>query len=306
VLLTLVTVAFGVFLLVGVMVATVWWRQERIAYQPPSENPAPPSAVRRVNFTASDGQPLYAYIVEPASPNGPPLGTLLAFHGNADLATWQIPWAQEAVARTGWRLILAEYRGYGGLPGVPDYAGVQRDSRAVWDYVCKHVATTPGVYAIFGHSLGSAVAVELASSLADELSTTTPAVLLLQSPFTSARDMVRVISTRPVQLLWSRITRVHYDSRMRLARLNTPVWIAHGVRDWLIPVGMGRELHRTARRPGRLLLVNDAGHNDVDERGSEAYWRWLSEALAEAAVTAHAGSMITDQSGSTRRTETSG
>jgi len=305
VLLTLVTVALGVCLLVAVMVATVWWRQERIAYQPPSENPAPPDGARRVSFTAPDGQPLYAYIVEPAPLNGEPLGTLLAFHGNADLATWQIPWAQEAAARTGWRLVLAEYRGYGGLPGVPDYAGVQRDSRAVWDYACKHVATVPGAFAIFGHSLGSAVAVELASSLADEHSAATPAVLLLQSPFTSARDMVRIVSTRPVQLLWSHITRVHYDTRTRIARLSIPVWIAHGVRDWLIPVEMGRELHRTAQCPGRLLLVDAAGHNDVDERGGDAYWRWLCEALA-AASRGHAAITVTGQLGSTRRTETSG
>ena len=286
------------------MVATVWWRQERIAYQPPLENPAPPDAVRRVSFTASDGQALYAYVVEPASRDSQPLGTLLAFHGNADLATWQIPWAQEAAARTSWQVILAEYRGYGGLPGLPDYAGVQRDSRAVWNYAYEHTAAASGAFAIFGHSLGSAVAVELASSLADEHSTTTPAVLLLQSPFTSARDMVRIVSTQPVQLLWNLITRIHYDTRTRLARLNTPVWIAHGVRDWLIPVRMGRELHRTARCPGRLLLVDEAGHNDVDERGGDTYWRWLSEALASAS-TAHAGSTITDQSGSTRRTETS-
>ena len=303
-LLTLVTVALGVSLLVAVMVATVWWRQERIAYQPPSENPAPPNAVQRVSITGADGQPLYAYIVEPAFPDSQLLGTLLAFHGNADLATWQIPWAQEAATRTGWRVILAEYRGYGGLPGVPDYAGVQRDSRAVWDYAYRHVAAVPGAFAIFGHSLGSAVAVELASSLADEYSTTTPAVLLLQSPFTSARDMVRIVSTRPVQLLWNLITRVHYDTRTRIARLNIPVWIAHGVRDWLIPVEMGRELHRTVRRPGQLLLVNDAGHNDVDERGGDAYWRWLSEALAEATM-ARVGITLTGQSGSTPRNETS-
>jgi len=305
VLLTLVAAGLGVCLLMALMVVTVWWRQERIAYQPPSENPAPPESALRVSFAASDGQPLYAYIVDPPSDAGAPPGVLVAFHGNADLATWQIPWAQEAAAGTGWRVVLAEYRGYGGLPGVPDYLGVRRDSRAAWDYVSEHLAAASGLAAIFGHSLGSAVAVELAADLADETPMTTPAVLLLQSPFTSARDMVRIVSTRPVQLLWSLITRVHYDTRTRLARLNTPVWIAHGVRDWLIPVAMGRELHRTARRPGRLLLVNDAGHNDVDERGGEAYWRWLSDALAEA-VTAHAGLMLAAQPGSRRHTETSG
>ena len=304
-LLTLATVTLGVFLCMALMVATVWWRQERIAYQPPSEKPAPPESVRRVGFTASDGQPLYAYVVDPPSSARSPLGVLLAFHGNADLATWQIPWAQETATRTGWRVVLAEYRGYGGLPGVPDYRGIRRDSRAAWNCARESVDGAVGIIGVFGHSLGSAVAVELASDLVDENATATPAVLLLQAPFTSARDMVRIVSTRPVQLLWSVITRVHYDSRTRLTRLKTPVWIAHGGRDWLIPVAMGRELHQTALRPRRLLLVNDAGHNDVDERGGEAYWQWLSDALAET-VKAHGGPAVAARSGSRHRTETSG
>jgi len=305
VLLTLAIVALGVFLFMVLMVATVWWRQERIAYQPPPENPAPPGSVRRTSFIASDGQPLYAYIVDPPSSASSTLGVLLAFHGNADLATWQIPWAQEAATRTGWRVVLAEYRGYGGLRGVPDYEGIRRDSRAAWNCARECFEGAPGLIGVFGHSLGSAVAAELASDLVDENATATPAVLLLQSPFTSARDMVRIVSTRPVQLLWNVITRVHYDSRTRLARLKTPVWIAHGVRDWLIPVAMGRELYQTALRPGRLLLVNDAGHNDVDERGEETYWQWLSDALAEA-VRAHAGPVVAARSGSIHRTEMSG
>ena len=66
-------------------------------------------------------------------------------------------------------------------------------------------------FALFGHSLGSAVAVELAT----EIRVMHPGlvvVLVLQSPFTSAREMARIVSTRPVQLLWKLIARVHYDS----------------------------------------------------------------------------------------------
>ena len=301
--LTLMTLVVGALLLMALSVGAVWWRQERIAYQPPAENPAPPRDVQRVEFAASDGQPLYAYVIEPSAGVSAAAGVLIAFHGNADLATWQIGWARDIARRTNWCVVLAEYRGYGGLPGTPDYEGLRRDARAAWDYVAKVVASSRPV-AVFGHSLGSAVAVELTTELVDE-DAALPVMLLLQSPFTSAREMVRIVSTRPVHALWNLIARVHYDTRARLARLAIPVWIAHGERDWLVPVAMGRELHATCTHPGRLLLVSDAGHNDVDERGAAMYWQWMTDALA-AAATARSALSSGDRSESRRRIGTSG
>ena len=302
--LTFVAVVVGALLLVALSVGAVWYRQERIAYQPPHENPAPPRGVERVDFAASDGQPLYAYIIEPPTGTPAAVGVLIAFHGNADLATWQIGWAREIARRTSWCVVLAEYRGYGGLAGSPDYHGLRRDARAAWDYVREAVASSRPT-AVFGHSLGSAVAVELATELVDEDTAVLPVMLLLQSPFTSARDMARIVSTRPVHALWNLIARVHYDTRAKLARLAMPVWIAHGERDWLVPVAMGRELHVRCRHAGPLLLVSEAGHNDVDERGADRYWEWMTGALA-AAATARAAPSSGDQSESRRRIGTSG
>lgn len=300
--LILATVALSVLLLVSASVAAVWWRQERIVYQPPLETPRACSDVQRVDYVAEDGQPLYGYVAEPEHA---PTGLLIAFHGNADLAAWQIPWGKEVARRTGWRVLLTEYRGYGGAGGVPDYQGVRRDARAAWRFAREHLASSTRSFALFGHSLGSAVATELADEIraaiptdvanrsngGDGLAVSThqdgtlaPAddslvALLLQSPFTSARDMARIVSTHPVQLLWKVIARVHYDTRSRILELDTPVSIAHGGRDWLIPVSMGRELFAAARIPGRLLVVLGASHNDVDDVGGDEYWRWMAEAL---------------------------
>lgn len=301
--LALATVALGVLLLIAATVVAVWWRQERIAYQPPTDNPVPPAGIPRVEFTANDGQRLYAHVVKHST--GATAGVLVAFHGNADLATWQVPWARQIAERTGWCVFLAEYRGYGGLAGSPGYESVRRDARAAWDYASVHIVSTSSPIALFGHSLGSAIAVELADELGREGAVVQPTTLILQSPFTSARDMARIVLTRPVRFLWNLIARVQYDSRTKLQALDIPVWIAHGVRDWLVPVAMGRELYTISRRPGRLLLVGDAGHNDVDERGGELYWQWLSDAL-EGAVTAHAEPLSGVQLESRGRIGTSG
>jgi uncharacterized protein len=300
-LLTLAIIVVGALLLVVALVGGVWWHQERIAYQPPAESPTPPPDVSRIEYVAGDGQRLYGYVIDPAATAA---GLLVAFHGNADLATWQIPWAREVARHTGWSVLLAEYRGYGGLTGAPTYAAVQQDARAAWraaqDIARARLVSPARSFALFGHSLGSAVAMELAA----EIRATQPRAItavLLQSPFTTAREMARIVSTRPVQVLWKLISRVHYDSRARLDEIDAPIWVSHGERDWLVPVAMGRELFARSRTPGELLIVRDAGHNDVADVGGDAYWRWMSGAL-----TARERDPSVSESESKVRTGTSG
>ena len=62
--------------------------------------------------------------------------------------------------------------------------------------------------------------------------------------------------------------------------METPVSVAHGGRDALIPLEMGERIYAAARRKGEWLLVPEATHNDVVIRGQEAYWKWISTALA--------------------------
>src|SRR5215216_1251684 len=107
----------GTIVVVFVILAALAWAfQERITFQPERPPYPDPGAALSVDYSAADGQPLFAYII------GKPeelRGLLLSFHGNADLAVRQITWAQEIVRRTGVAVMLAEYRGYMGLTGRP-------------------------------------------------------------------------------------------------------------------------------------------------------------------------------------------
>jgi hypothetical protein len=73
---------------------------------------------------------------------------------------------------------------------------------------------------------------------------------------------------------------VHYDTEARVRTLETPVWVAHGTDDLIIPFRMGRAVFDAAKRKGAMLPVEDAGHNDVAEVGGKAYWAWVTQALA--------------------------
>jgi len=252
-----------------VFVTTVWLFQERIAFQPP--RPPFPEAVEtnRVSYQAQDGQPLVAYIVgDPEAARG----LLLSFHGNADLAVHAIDWAEEVNRSTGFAVMLTEYRGYMNLGGRPSYTTSQLDSEAAYVFAHGELKIPPERIAFYGHSLGSAIAVELAVRHR-------PLALLLESPFTSARAMSRIIGWGAVHIVWDAIARFHFDTVTQVASIDAPVWVAHGVRDRLIPVRMGKEVFAAAKVKGELLLVSNASHNDVTLTGGPDYWHWVASAL---------------------------
>jgi uncharacterized protein len=261
----------GALIIVGLLsgfLFLVWWSQERILFQPPRLDEAPVES-GRVAYEARDGQSLAGFVVgDPRVASG----VLLCFHGNADLAVWQLEWARLVERHTHYAVFLAEYRGYMSLAGSPTYASTKLDAAAVYDHLVSAYGVDPGQIAYFGHSLGSAVATELAE-------VHPPVALLLQSPFTSARAMARIIASLPVVLAWKAISRIHFDTRQTVSHLDVPVWVAHGKRDRLIPFRMGVEVYDAAKRKGQLLLVDNASHNDVAEVGGDEYWRWVTAAL---------------------------
>ncbi len=277
---------------IWVAVTTIWLvsNQERVVFQPPSVGAPDPPGVQRVAFHATDGNPTFALVVSPANKSARPT-VVLAFHGNADLAVWQVPWARELAHRTGAVVVLAEYRGYAGVAGEPSYQGVQHDARGALAFV---KTLEPARVVLYGHSLGSAIATELAA----EMAANPPSALVLQSPFTSARDMAaRMLVPVVVSTVWSRIARVHYDTRGLVQRLDVPVWVAHGGSDITIPSRMGRDVSDASRRKGEVLIVAGAGHNDVAEVGGDHYWQWMASAVSSASQSLPVGEPKQKRSG---------
>lgn len=260
-----------------VLVALAWWGQERILFQPPPGVRAPLDG-ERLEFRGEDGTPLFALVVrdsaaprpgDPLRTSGPP-PLVIHFHGNAEVAAWAVPWATELARRTGATVLLAEYRGYAGIPGAPTYASSAGDARALWRTAVARFDAEPAATVIHGFSLGSAVAAELAEHVR-------PRALVLEAPFTSASAMAARMGPLLRGPLWRLIARVHFDTRSIVARLDVPVHVAHGASDRIIPAAMGEAVHRAAKRPGTLLLVPGAGHNDL--RGGREYWGWLVGAI---------------------------
>ena len=125
----------------------------------------------------------------------------------------------------------------------------------------------PSKIVYFGRSLGSAVAVELATEKP-------PAGLILVSPFSSVSDMARVAFPF---LPLNRLLKGRYDSVPRIRQIQTPLLIIHGALDEMVPVVQGRALFEAANEPKTFRLLPGAGHNDTHINGGPGYWDALKE-----------------------------
>jgi fermentation-respiration switch protein FrsA (DUF1100 family) len=185
------------------------------------------------------------------APDRPPLGHVLFCHGNAGNVADRLPNARLLV-RAGFDVLLFDYRGYGRSRGRPSEEGTYEDARAAREALLEREGVDPARVLYVGESLGGAVALKLAHE-------EPPAGLVLQSTFTSVRDMAAV----HYRVLPSALVPDAYPSLSLVSDLHTPLLVLHGERDEIVPVSQGRALFDAAPDPKRLHVFPDAGHNDL-------------------------------------------
>jgi fermentation-respiration switch protein FrsA (DUF1100 family) len=193
--------------------------------------------------------------------------TVLLAHGNAGNISHRLDRARLLQLWLGAGVFLFDYRGYGRSEGTPDEDGTYRDARAAYRHLTEARRIPSERLILFGESLGSAVALDLAVSHPCR-------GLILESPFTSIRDMARVVLPfLPVGPL----LRTRYDNISKITRLRVPLLVLHGEDDEIVPLAQGRRLFAAAPEPKRFFAIPGAGHNDTYVGGGEAYWRALAD-----------------------------
>ena len=251
--------------------------QDRLMFSPRHPATSQGAGAVRVTYTATDRHPLYAFAVEPGARTGSAAvhGAVLVFHGYSDIAGTWIPWAQEVASRTGWPVVLAEYRGYGGLAGTPDADAMMHDARAALSATTARYNIDASRVALFGHALGSGVATQLASERRVR-------AVVLESPMSSLRALTRRAFSPPLSWMLSLVSRNEFEPVERVRTVAVPVWVGVGQRDRLTPPAMAQEVFDAARTPGEFLLVPAAAHGQLSESGGAAYWAWLIRAVGAA------------------------
>jgi fermentation-respiration switch protein FrsA (DUF1100 family) len=178
--------------------------------------------------------------------------TILIFHGNAGNIGDRLYYI-EVMHRLDVHVFLIDYRGYGNSEGKPSEEGLYRDALAAYEWWAKERQPGGEKLILFGESLGGAVAVNLAAKVA-------PAGLILQSTFSSAKDMAK--SNIILRMLFP-LAHVRFDSVKEIAQVKCPKLIIHGTRDEIVPFRLGKSLYEQAPQPKSFYAVQGAGHNDL-------------------------------------------
>jgi pimeloyl-ACP methyl ester carboxylesterase len=206
-----------------------------------------------------------------AAPPGPARGTAIVFHGNAGHAGHRAYYAQ-LLRPLGWRVILAEYPGYGPRAGQPGETNLVADAEEIVALAQRQYG---GPLLLVGESLGAAVAAAAGARRRELV-----AGLILITPW----DRLAHVGSFHYPWLPVRwMLRDGWDTGRRLAGFDHPVVIVVAEHDRIVPARFGTALHAALAGPKHLLVIAASDHNDWPDRVDAAWWaRAVALALGQA------------------------
>jgi alpha-beta hydrolase superfamily lysophospholipase len=256
----------------------------RVVHSTPSWFAGMPQGVQELDLAVSaEGKPeqIHAWWW-PAAEAGAPAALYL--HGSRWDLTGQL-FRIEQLHAFGFSVLAIDYRGFGKSSGeLPSEATVYEDAQIAWQRFVT-LEPDPAKRFIYGHSLGGAVAIDLAARLSEHTpaGSAVPARgLIVESTFTTLSDIARslTISWLPMETLLTQ----KFDSLKKITQVRLPVLIVHGADDRMVPARFSQELYDAARDPKKLLLVEGATHNNSMRQGSIEYREALHEMFGVANV----------------------
>ena len=200
-------------------------------------------------LTTSDGKKIEAWY-HLAKEDYP---TIIYFHGNAGNLSHRAQFFG-LLRDAGFGVLGIDYRGYGKSEGSPSEEGFYYDARATIDYAVKNLSISDDKIIIYGESIGSGVAVQMATEYKI-------AALILRSPFSS---MQAAASGKYPWLPVNLLLKDRFDSLSKIENIKTPLLLFHGEKDTLVPVALGKELFAKAPEPKQAIYYPEIGHNGFD------------------------------------------
>jgi len=260
----------GVYLLA---VGAIWYAQTKILFHPSRVVDVTPADLGvkfdKVTLPLKNDQ-LAGWWVPSQDPQGK---TLLYLHGNAANVAANVDHVLR-LRRTGLNVFIFDYRGYGESTGGPPRERlVYEDAERAWKYLVAERNIPPADIAIYGHSLGGAVAIDLASKHPEA------GALITESTFTSIPDAAAgsVFAYLPLRL----IVTERFDSISKIGSVRLPKLILQGATDRMLPPRMAQQLYDAAPDPKQLALIPDGGHEDSAAVNAPAYFAALNSFLRQ-------------------------
>jgi len=266
---SVLTIAAGVF--VGLSIFLYFVQDRLVFFRQPLDPGRRDSVLQRfpnveeVNLVAEDGTQLHGFLAKPPAVAGAKFPLVIYFGGNAEEASWLL---EESERPQNWAWLMVNYRGYGWSGGSPGEKAMAEDARRIYDWTRSRSDVEHSRIVALGRSLGSGVAVRLASERV-------LAGMVLATPFDNLESVAkRHYPFAPVSLL----LRHRFDSLELAPRIGVPMLCIVAERDSIIPAEHARRLFAAWQGDKRLVSIANAGHNDVS--ASPVFWREIGYFLS--------------------------
>ena len=271
------------FILAGIItyagiIAYLMLNQTNMIYHPEGRQVATPAAgfslhEQRVSYPSTDGVRLTAWIVPAIAQQNLDGMWMLICHGNlGNIGFGQRPEFYSFMRDTGLNLFAFDYRGYGDSTGSPNELGLYADAQASYDYLTKTMHIAPDHIIIFGHSLGSGVAIELAAKVP-------AAALIVEGAYTSvAQRGQELYPLLPIAL----VSTQRFPSIERIGSVKMPKLFLHSPEDSIIPFVHGQRLYAAANNVKRFVDVK-GGHQNAYRIDKAKYYGAITQLMREVA-----------------------
>ena len=257
--------------------------------------------------SGADAQRIHAWWWPAKNLNAP---AVLYLHGTRWSLTGQV-FRLEQLRDFGFSVLAIDYRGFGKSDGdLPSERTVYEDAHAAWDWLVAQ-QPDPARRFLYGHSLGGAVAIDLAASLSEQAAQSASALAGAASTASAVRPVTQRVSAadakskiasagqvasrrgapaggliiestfttladmaREVTYAWVPVGLLlsqKFDSMSKMAKVTMPVLVVHGAADRFVPSRFSQQLYDAAPAPKKLLLVEGGSHNNSMRTGADQY-----------------------------------
>lgn len=195
-------------------------------------------------------------------------GLIFYFKGNSRSIKGWAKFAQDFISN-GYDFFMMDYRGFGKSKGKRSETKLYNDSQQLYKWLRKEYPQDKII--VYGRSLGSGIATRIASW-------NHPRMLILDSPYYSFfHHIKRWASFLPL----SYILRYQIRTDQFITQVEAPIYIIHGDKDRLIPIGDSHKLTALAPEKIQLLVIKGGGHNNLPS--FPEYHEYVYDLLEEAA-----------------------
>lgn len=200
-------------------------------------------------IAVEDGK-IHGWWIPGDTPRGP---AVLFLHGNAGTISSGLEHLA-LLHQAGFSVLAVDYRGYGkSTAAFPSEASVYADARAAWDRLLQ-LAPDASRHVIYGHSLGGAVGIEVASRAAGV------DALAAEGTFTSTVTVAKGIFPSWWPMSW--LVTQHFASDRKVQELHMPKLFIHCADDEVIPAAMSEALFQLSPQPKARLIIPGGNHNN--------------------------------------------